>query len=310
MPDLNQMLIFVRVVEAGSFSAAAQALGMAKSTVSQHVTQLEERLGIRLLQRTPRQLHLTDAGTEYFRRAQELIRAAGAAEAAVTAFHDMPRGTLRVTAPRDLAPGLVPVIEGFLRAYPEVTVDLLVDDAMIDLVSDGYDVALRAGAIESGSLVVRRLGQERSVICAAPRYLAARGRIEHPRDLATHDAVVRRSHRVWRFWPGDRPGETPGSASGDIIEVEPFARLMVNDIPTLRAAAVAGLGVAWMAWSQVAEHVRTGALDILLPDWPLVRVPLQLIYPSRRQLDPKVRAFVDHVVAAAADVLPWEAEPG
>jgi DNA-binding transcriptional LysR family regulator len=308
MPDLNQMLIFVRVVEDGSFSAAAQALGMAKSTVSQHITQLEERLGVRLLQRTPRQLHLTDAGAEYFRRAQDLIRAAGAAEAAVTAFHDMPRGTLRVTAPRDLAPGLVPVIEGFLRMYPEVTIDLLVDDSMIDLVSEGYDVALRAGAIDSASLVVRRLGQERTVICAAPRYLAARGRVEHPRDLATHDAVVRRSHRVWRFRPGG-PGNAPGSGE-DVIEVEPRARLMVNDIPTLRASAVAGLGIAWLAWSQVAAHVRAGALEILLPDWPLVRVPLQLIYPSRRQLDPKVRAFVDHVVAAAAEVLPWEVEPG
>lgn len=309
MPDLNQMLIFVRVVEAGSFSAAAQALGVAKSTVSQHVTQLEERLGIRLLQRTPRRLHLTDPGAEYFRRAQELIRAAGAAEAAVTAFHDMPRGTLRVTAPRDLAPGLVPVIEGFLRAYPEVTIDLLVDDSMIDLVSEGYDVALRAGVVDSASLVVRRLGQERTVICGAPRYLAARGPIEHPRDLAAHDAVVRRSHRVWRFRPGG-PGEPAGSESKDLIEVEPIARLMANDIATLRAAAVAGLGLAWLAWSQVAEQVRAGALAIVLPDWPLLRVPLQLIYPSRRQLDPKVRAFVDHVVAAAAEVLPWEAEPG
>lgn len=284
LPDLNEIVLFGRVAQAGSFSGAARALGLPKSTVSRKVAALEERLGARLIQRTTRKLRLTDAGRRFFERVQRIAVEVDEAEQAVTELQAAPRGLLRVTAPLGFHM-LGAVAAELLRRHRELQVELVNTDRVVDLVDEGFDVAVRAGALADSTLVARPLGVIKRVLVASPGYLQRRRAPRLPADLAAHECVV--------FGVGAAPGVWTLHAGDERVEVRVPARLTVNDFEIVGEAARAGLGIAWMPEYLVAGELRRGRLRRVLRDWCSTEVPLHAVYPTARQLSPKVLAFVE-----------------
>lgn len=289
--------IFVRVVEDGSIRAAARSLGIPKSSVSRRIAELEAQLGVRLLQRTTRKLSLTDAGTTYFRGAGAAVSALEDAEREVRALQAAPRGLLRVTAPSNFGTQfLTPIVLRFMRAYPDVQVSLQLTDRMVDLVEESVDVAIRAGALPDSSLTGPRLGGTTFVAVASPSYLATHGRPRKPEDLAEHTCLIHgESHRAsWRFRRGRKA-----------VDVRVRGDLACTSFYPLHDAAIAGLGVARVPALLAVEGLTNGTLVRLLERFEPPDAPLHVLYPSHRHLAPKVRAFVDTLVAAF-ETPPWE----
>lgn len=299
--QLAAMAVFVRVVEAGGFSAAARELGLSKSAVSKSVARLEDRLGLRLLNRTTRKLSLTEAGAAYHAGCRRMLAEAEAAERAVVLLAGAPRGTLKVNAPMSFGVArIAPLLPDFLRRYPEVELDMVFEDRATDLVEQGYDLAVRIGALPDSSLVARRLCPVRRLLVAAPDYLATRGTPARPEALAAHDCLLYHylpSGDLWRFQ----------GPEGEERSVKVSGRARLNNGEALLTACIAGLGVALMPSFLCAEALRDGRLRRLLPDW---RDPAELavhaVFPATRNLSPKVRAFVDHLAAAFAPGPPWD----
>jgi DNA-binding transcriptional LysR family regulator len=294
--DLNELVVFARVVEAGSFTAAAAALEMPKSTVSRKVTELEARLGARLLQRTTRKLNLTDAGTAYYSYCARIVAEIEEAEHAVGRLLEVPRGRLRVTTPLNFA-FLGPILTSFARRYPEVLFDVHSTDRVVDLVEEGFDIAIRAGRLADSTLVARPLGRVARIVVASPRYLKKRGRPRTPRDLANHEALV--------FGAGSTPSTWQLVAGAATIEVPVKPRLVVNDFEILLQAARADLGVAMLPPFVGAEDVRAHGLEHVLEEWASPPAIVHAVYPSTRHLSPKVKAFVDHLREQFTPP-PWE----
>jgi len=281
------MEAFVRVVDAGSFTAAARRWGRSKAVVSKYVAALEEHLGVPLLRRTTRSLSLTDAGRGYHARCVDLLGELEAVEAGLRSDHVEPRGLLRVTAP----PGFMDryarlMTTAFVERYPEITMDLLLTHRMVDLVEEGIDVALRVTVPRDSSLVARRLGPAPLVAVASPAYLARRGAPRTPGDLRAHACLVDTNFRDrgrWRF-------------RGETVEVDgPFR---VNSPTVVRDLAAAGHGVAVVPAFVAAAHLDDGRLVEVLAgelafDWAVYAV-----YPRRRYLARRVRVFIDHLAAA------------
>jgi len=282
--DLNDILIFTRVVQTGSFTAAARALGMPKSSVSRKVSDLEDRLGARLLQRTTRQLGLTDAGRLYFDHAARIVAEIEEADQAIGQMQATPRGLLRVTAP--LSFGILgPIVATFLSRYPEAQIDMVCTDRRVDLVEERFDVAIRAGRLDDSTLVARKLGMIRRVLVAAPAYLRRHGRPRAPADLVEHACLsfgAGQTPDLWNLRAGDRAEE---------VRVSP--RLSVNDLELLVEVARAGIGIALIAEFICGDDLRAGRLRRLLPDWCSTEEPVHVVYPTARHLSPKVAAFVD-----------------
>lgn len=297
--DLNEILVFAKVVEAGSFIGASRELEMPKSTVSRKVAELEERLDARLLQRTTRKLSLTDAGRTFYRYAARVVAEIEAAELAVARMQETPRGLLRVTAPLNFR-NLGPIVATFLERYPEVQLELVCSDRVIDLVDEGFDVAVRAGPLADSALIARRLGALESLIVASKAFLAEHGTPEQPRDLERFDCVV--------FGGGADRSSWRLEGDGASVTVEVKTRLVVNDFDLLGDAVVAGLGIAMLPLWRCAEALRAGTLVRVLPRWGPPKVPLHALYPSTRHLSPKVRAFLDHL-AETMTPGPWEPGP-
>jgi DNA-binding transcriptional LysR family regulator len=284
--DLNEIVVFTRVVQAGSFSAAARLLAMPKSTVSRKVSGLEDRVGARLLQRTTRKLGLTDAGRLYYEHGARIVAEIDAADQAVGSLQATPRGLLRVTAPLSFTM-LGPIVGEYLRRYADVQVDLVCADRRVDLVEDGFDVAIRAGALADSTLVARSLGSIQWVLVAAPSYLKHKRAPRTPRDLSRHVCLsfgVGVAPNVWRLEAGNEKAE---------VRVTP--RFLVNDVEILRDAAIAGIGIALMPVFLGAPELRDGRLRRVLTRWSTTATPLHAVYPTARHLSPKVIAFLDLV---------------
>jgi DNA-binding transcriptional LysR family regulator len=297
--DLNEMLVFARVVQAGSFTAAAAVLGMPKSTVSRKVSDLEERLHARLIQRTTRKLSLTDAGRTYYDYCVRIAGEIEEAENAVGNLQDEPRGLLRVTAPVNMSP-LAPIISEYLKRNPEVRLELLCTARIVDLVEEGFDVAIRAGRLADSTLVARSLGSVRWFLVAAPTYLKKRGRPRSPEDLRKHDCLL--------FGVGPDTGRLRlenGERSVD-VEIEP--RMTVSDIDILHEAALSGLGIGVISAFQCGKDVNARRLERVLGDWSAPAAPLHAVYPSTRHLSAKVRSFIDHL-EKSMNPSPWELGP-
>jgi DNA-binding transcriptional LysR family regulator len=297
--DLNELLVFARVVEAGGFTAAAAALGMPKSTVSRKVSDLEERLQARLLQRTTRRLSLTDVGRTYYQYCARIVGELEEAERAVSSLQGTPRGRLRVTAPLNFG-FLGPILSDYLGRYPEVQLELVCTDRVVDLVEERFDVGIRAGVLADSTLIARNLGSERSLLVASPSYLARRGRPGTPEELTAHDGLLfgaglDRAHL--RLQQGPRRAA---------IAVPP--RLVVNDFEILHAGALAGLGIALLPIFRCAADVRAGTLERVLEPWDPPPIPIHAVYPSSRHLSPKVKRFLDHLQERMSPP-PWELEP-
>jgi len=282
--DLNELLVFTRVVQAGSFTAAARLLKMPKSSVSRKVSDLEERVGARLLHRTTRKLGLTDAGRVYFERAAPIVSDIEHVDQAVAELQATPRGLLRVTAP--LSFGLLgPMVASFLEQNPEVQVELVCTDRVVNLVEEGFDVAVRAGHLADSTLVARRLGMLRRVLVVAPTYRKRHPRLKSPTDLEKHPCITFGSiptPTIWALQSGEKK-----------VEVRISARLSANDMELMRDAALAGIGIALLPEPFCAEDFRKGRLKRELAEWCTPETPVQAVYPTARHLSPKVAAFVD-----------------
>jgi DNA-binding transcriptional LysR family regulator len=295
--DLNDVVVFAKVVQSGSFTRAGRELELPKSTVSRKVSELEERLGARLLQRTTRSLSLTDAGRAFHEHAQRVVNELEAGTAAVQALEDAPRGLLRVTAPLNF--GLfAPALSSFAVRHPAVEIELVCTDRMVDLVEEQFDVAIRASRLKDSTLVARPLGVLANVLVASPRYVAAHGQPRQPKDLVKHACLV--------FGGGPDRGHYRLTRKGREEEVTVRGRLVANDFDLLHEAAKDGLGVAMLPYPRVQDDCRSSRLMRVLPEWNAPAFPIHAVYPSTRHLSPKVRAFVDHLVATGAP-LPWQA---
>lgn len=297
--DLNEILVFARVVEAGSFVGAARALEMPKSTVSRKVSDLEARLGARLLHRTTRKLSLTDVGRAFYQRAARMVAEAEEAERVVGQMQEVPRGLLRVTTPLNFG-FLGPIIASFLGRYPEVQVEIVCADRIVDLVAEGFDVAVRAGPLVDSTSIARRLGALRSYLVASPAFLKKHGAPETPGDLERFDCVIFGAGGDRTSWRLYKDGKT--------IAVNVRARVTVNDFDLLDEAARSGLGIAMLPIFRCIEHLRTRRLARVLPQWCSPEVPLSAVFPSSRHVSPKVKAFLDHLRETMSPP-PWELGP-
>lgn len=289
----NEMEAFVAVVEGGTFSAAARVLGLPVSTVSRQVSRLEERLGVRLLNRTTRRVTPTAPGQSFFERCRRIVADSLDAEEEVRQLHGAPRGLLRISAPPSgLRATLVEeLVTAFMVRYPEIEVELLAESRYVDLVAEGFDLALRGGILRDSTLTARRLLRMRTGLVASPDYLERRGRPRRVADLARHDLLVQRAPGRQARWPLSPRGSMPVRG-----------RLMTNDMAVSRAAALAGLGIGYIPLVLVDVELESGALELVLPNAVGRDTDgLHLVYPQGRLLAAKVRAFVDFAVAFFAD---------
>lgn len=294
MVDWNEMVVYCRVVEAGSFVGAARVLGLPKSTVSRKVARLEDRLGVRLLHRTTRVVRTTPVGQAYYERCMSLVNDAEEAERLVTSAQERPSGLLRVTTSTIIGERwLGGIVTDYLHENPDVRIDLLLTNRMVDLVDEGYDLAFRAGVLPDADLIARRLQKGRTVLVASPAYLARRGEPRRPEDLEQHDCVVvgaDSGRGVWSF--------------GD-LRLAVTGRIAINDVRLAREAALAGLGIARMPSFLINEDIAAGRLKRVLPSLPDNFGGLYAVYPSRRHLSTAVRSFVDFVIDRFTDSPPW-----
>ena len=289
--DLDAITVFVRVVEAGSFSAAARRLGAPKATVSAKVARLEKRLGLSLLQRTTRKLRLTEAGQEYFRHCAQAVREVELAEATLQTTSGKPSGVLRVTAPVDLGHTLLPrIVQAYATKYPDVSVDLLVTNRVIDLVGEGVDLAIRpAQALKDSSLIARRFFDMEFNLWASPDYLQRLGAPTHPRDLQRATFV--------EFRPRSSVVLTSGKSD---VEVATTGRIRADDFETIKALLLAGEGIAWLPHFLAEDAVKAGTLVPVLAQWrPKERGAFYFVYVGRKYGLPKVAAFIETAVEVA-----------
>lgn len=282
--DLNRVAAFVRVVHDGSFTAAAKALGVPKSSVSRSVAQLEQDLGIRLLQRTTRKLNLTDAGTAFYDRVARALTDIDEATVEATDRQAQLRGVVRVTAPVDLGVTILGrVVAKFTRSHPHIVVDVNLTGRLVDMVAEGFDLAVRVGPLRDSSLVARRVGELGQSLFASRRYLQRRGTPNTLDALADHDCVLFRpalGKNVWKL----RDGE-------EIREVTVTGNIGVNDLSFVRKALLAGAGVALLPDFLVAREVASGKLLRVLPAWTNEGGILYVAYPSARFVPQRVVAF-------------------
>lgn len=297
--DLNELLVFARVIQTGSFTAASRALGRPKSTVSRKVAELEQRLSVRLLQRTTRKLRLTDEGRAFYTHCERIVAEIAEAERALEGMHDQPRGLLRVTAPLNFG-FLGAIVAEYLRTHPSVEVDLVCTDRVVDLIEEGFDVGIRGGTLADSTLVVRHLGNIRRFIVAAPEYLAQHGSPASPNDLARHACVVFRGGRAQTAWTLQSADES--------VEVMVRARLAVNDFDVLHEVVRGGLGIGLLAADRAVPDIRAGRLHRILDAWCTPPMPIQAVYPSSRHLTARLRAFLD-LLQARMTPPPWELGP-
>lgn len=280
--DFGEILVFTRVVRAGSFTAAAASLGMPKSTVSRKIAELEGRVGARLLQRTTRSVSLTDVGHAYYEFCARVVAELEEAEQVVSQMQATPRGLLRIATPVTFAV-LSPVLADYMRLYPEVQVEVYAEQRRVDLVEERFDLALRAGVLADTTLVARKVGVVRRCVLGAPSLLERLGPLRHPSELERHDCLV--------FAP---EGSTWTLGSGTKqVEVATRPRLLSNDYDVLRGVARAGFGLALLPEFQCIEDVEAGRLARALVGWSAREIPIFALYPSTRHLAPKVIALLE-----------------
>ena len=289
MDQIQAMRIFVRVVEAGTFTRAADSLNLPKATVTKHVQALEERLRVKLLNRTTRRVTVTPDGAAYFDRTVRLLTDLDDIEASMTNARANPRGRLRIDVGTSVAQLLIiPHLAEFHARYPDIQVDLGVSDRMVDLIGDNVDCVIRGGELSDQSLVARRIGNLEFITVASPDYLARKGTPTHPLEIEEkHVSVIYFSPQSGRHYPLEFQ---KGSESIDITG--PY-HLSVNESNAYVTSIVAGLGIGQISSWQAQRHFSSGTLVQLLPDWTQTLLPVYVVYPPNRHLSAKVRAFVD-----------------
>jgi DNA-binding transcriptional LysR family regulator len=293
--DLLDVLAFVRVVETGAFSRAAERMGTAKSIVSRRVARLEEQLGARLLTRSAAGAQPTDAGQAYFERASNILCELDAAREVVAGAVTQVAGPIRLTAPLSFGvEHLAPALAAFAAKHPRVELDISFEDKTVDLVAGGFDLAVRLGTLEDSALVARRIAPSRRVLVGSPAYLDARGRPERPRELVGYDHLVY-GNEQWRFRVGNR---------WESVRLKP--RLRADNGEMLRAAAEAGLGLCVLPTFIASSGLRSGALEPLLRDFPMPEGGLHILMPPGRAVTARVRALSDFLVGRFGPEPAWD----
>ncbi|WP_290685662.1 MULTISPECIES: LysR family transcriptional regulator [unclassified Haematobacter] len=287
MDRLTEMEAFATVVDQGGFTDAARKMGISKSAVSKHVSSLEARLGARLLNRTTRRVSPTEIGLAYYDRARRVLNDAGEADALVTSMQTAPSGVLRVSVDTDFGVSLLsPILADFLRDCPEVTVNMSLSNRYVELISEGFDLAIRMGELEDSSLRARRLLNTTRRMVGAPAYFEQFGRPKRVEELSDHRLLHysnEASANVWRII-------TP---SGERRAVRTTGWLTVNDGQSLLNAAISGLGIAYLPRFLYAEAMKAGLVEEAIPSLPMENVGVHAVYPPGRFTQPKVRAFID-----------------
>ncbi len=292
--DLNEIVVFAKVVEAGSFTAAAAALGLPKSSVSRKLAQLEERLGARLLQRTTRKLALTEVGTAYYERCRAIVADIADAEQSVADMQSSPRGLLRVTAPIDVGGVLLGgVVAKLLITHPDLQVELIATDRVVDLVEERVDVGLRFGPLPDSSLVARRVGRTCIVPYASPGYIARKGSPKRPDDLVDHDIIMFAPIARMRTWTF-RGKPARGGRDGEVT-VTPTPRLLATSMFAALDAVRSGAGIAVLGDFVARDDLAAGRLVRVLEGWSGTSAELFAVYPSTRNPTPKMKIFLDAV---------------
>ena len=293
--DLNDTLIFVKVVEQGSFTAAARLLGQPKTTVSRKVQELETRLGARLLHRTTRRLGLTEAGTVYYEHCQRIARELDQAESAVSQLQSGPRGWLRFTVPYSIGTSwIAPLLGQFQSAYPDIRVDMHLGNEAMDLISGEVDMALRVGPLPDSNLIARKLGSLRTQVFASPAYIDLHGEPQHPDELQFHRTLAVRKPQHGQ---NQRFTWTLAEHGGDMREFTVNPLLLANDPSALNAPMVAGEGLVLSSDVMAKPFVEAGLVRRVLPGWTGPNYDFNAVFAGGRLVSPKVRVFIDFLVA-------------
>lgn len=299
MNRLDGLEVFVAVVDNEGFTAAAGELDVSKSYVSKQISRLEDRLGVRLLNRTTRQVTATAAGEAFYDRCAQILEDLEAAERAVTQLQTSPRGTLRVSLPMSFGLNYVaPIIGGFLEDYPELELDLDFSDRQVDIVDEGYDMVIRIGNLKDSSLIARKLAPTQRFVCGSPAYFEEHGVPRHPRDLRDHECLLYSYKTHGPSWRFDGP-------DGEVL-VRVSGRIRSNNGSALVHAAVSGLGLTLSPDFIAADAIRSGDLQPVLEDWIDSKMDVWALYPHRRYLSAKVRLFVDYLREHFSDNPPWQ----
>jgi DNA-binding transcriptional LysR family regulator len=298
----DNMRVFAKVVESGSFTGAAARLSISASMVSQHVKELEERLGARLLNRTTRKVSLTEVGRAYYERCTRLLADLEETEQAVSDMHAAPRGELRVNAtPTFGILHLAPAIADFTTRFPAISVELILSERIVDLIDEGFDLAVWVGELPDSSLIARRLAPCRMVVCGAPSYFERHGMPRTPSDLTAHNCLtvsgnVLSYYRAWHLTAAD----------GTALNISPIGNLRTNSGAVLKVAALAGHGLVCLPTYLLGDALQSGRLVTVLDDYTAPPLTLRALYPHNRHLSAKVRAFVDFLAARFEQEPPWD----
>ncbi len=300
MDRLTEMEAFATVVDQGGFTDAAKKMGISKSAVSKHVSSLEARLGARLLNRTTRRVSPTEIGLAYYDRARRVLNDAGEADSLVTSMQSAPSGLLRISVATDFGVNhLSPVLGDFLAEFPEINVNMVLNNRYVELISEGFDMAIRIGELEDSSLRARKFSETTRRMIASPAYIEKYGRPEKIDDLNEHKLLHYSSQSNGAVWKLTAP-------SGEKRQIRTAGWLSVNDGQSLLNAAIAGLGIAYLPSFLYSDAMAQGLVEDVIPDLPVETQGIYAVYPPGRFTQPKVRAFIDFLVHAFADKGPTD----
>lgn len=295
MQDLNEMAIFAVVVGSGSFTKAAEKLKLPKSTVSRKVSQLERRVGVRLINRTTRNLKPTETGKIYHEHCLKMLEQAEEADRVVNNMQSEPSGLLRISTPLAFGtPFFASAIRKFLELHPKVNIEIVADNKSLDMLDEEIDIAFRIGPLSDSSLVTRNLGTARLSLCASPEYVEKYGAPKRLEDLHQHTCLAHPG-APWVF-----------IQSGQEVQIEPKCRMVANDMEMIKNMAVEGMGIAAAPQILIADDVNQGRLVTILQDTPFIERTFYLVYPSRREPPSKVVAFTEFMFSSCQPVPPWE----
>jgi DNA-binding transcriptional LysR family regulator len=289
MDNFGALPVFVTVIETGGFSPAAKRLGISKSAVSKRVTQLEEQLGVKLIHRTTRKLSLTEAGEHFFQHARIAHEAAKDAQDAVTQLQGEPQGRLRINTPMSFGRlHIAPLIPEFLKRYPKITIEMVMDDKVADLIGGGFDIAIRAGDLPDSTLIARKLAPLRNVLCASPEYLELRGTPGDLNELTDHNCLIFTYSKDVKEWVFVKDGQTQ--------TVEVTGNYQVNNSEALREAILQGVGIGRLPTFAAGPDIKEGKLIPLFEQYQMPDKTIYAVFPERQYMPAKVRAFIDFAV--------------